>query len=234
MKNNNDNMLSRCINLLNRNKRSWKRVQGVFSKAYYKNSWGSSQSASGTGSELSQTRVLIQELPKVFRDLGIASVLDIPCGDFHWMREVDFQGVRYTGGDIVTPIVENNQRLYRAPGREFRHLNLIMDVLPNADLIFTRDCLVHFSFADIFQTLRNISRTEAKYFASTTFTARSDNADIPTGGWRVLNLEAPPFSLPPPRMIINEGCTEGEGVFTDKSIGIWNVDAIRACQGAWK
>jgi hypothetical protein len=38
-------------------------------------------------------------------------MLDAPCGDFNWMKEVDLSAVHYTGGDIVEPLVNSNHLL---------------------------------------------------------------------------------------------------------------------------
>jgi hypothetical protein len=48
------------------------------------------------------------------------------------------------------------------------------------------------------------------------------------GQFRPLNLEAPPMSLPAPMLMINEGCTEGDGKYQDKSLGLWRMLDIRA------
>jgi hypothetical protein len=94
---------------------------------------------------------------------------------------------------------------------------------PAADLLLCRDCLVHLSFADIDKALRNIRRSSLAYLLTTTFPAESVNADIVTGDWRPLNLQAAPFNLPTPVELINEGCTEGDGAFADKSLGLWRI-----------
>lgn len=44
-----------------------------------------------------------------------------------------------------------------------------------------------------------------------------------TGDWRPLNLERPPFNFPPPAELLAEGCTEAEGRFLDKSLGLWAI-----------
>jgi hypothetical protein len=65
----------------------------VFTNIFRQNRWGGFASVSGTGSDLVQTRVLIRELPLLFYDLEVNVVLDIPCGDFHWMKKVDLSGI---------------------------------------------------------------------------------------------------------------------------------------------
>ena len=155
-------------------------------------------------------------------------MLDIPCGDFHWMKHVSLEGVDYLGADIVRALIEKNKEL-EAANIHFSQLNLIEDKLPAVDLVFCRDCLVHLSFKDTFLALQNICNSGSCYLLTTTFPGRQHNRDIITGQWRSLNLEAAPFYFPPPLKVINEGCTEEDGKFADKSLGMWRVAEISEC-----
>ena len=195
-------------------------IEEVFTDICHGNIWGGTESVSGRGSDLFQTRVVRKQLPSVFRDFSAHSLLDIPCGDFHWMKHVDLESVDYTGADIVTDLIRRNGQ-HEAPNVHFCKLNLIEDKLPKVDLVFCRDCLVHLSFKDTFIALHNICDSGSTYLLTTTFTSRQHNSDILTGQWRTLNLEVPPFSFPPPLMAINEECTAGDGAFSDKSLGLW-------------
>ncbi len=202
-------------------------AEHVFTEIFRKNKWRGHGSVSGRGSDFDHTGVVIVVLPGLFREYGISRVLDIPCGDFHWMQNVDLSGIDYTGADIVRDlIVENNRRFQRNDVR-FLHLNLIDDALPRSDLVFCRDCLVHLSFSDILKALNNICDSGARYLLTTTFVDRAHNSDIKTGRWRELNLELPPFGFPKPVALINEQCREGDGLYRDKSLGLWLVDDIR-------
>ncbi|HEX4607283.1 MAG TPA: hypothetical protein VH092_03680, partial [Urbifossiella sp.] len=91
--------------------------------------WGGNESASGPGSDPDQTGRLVAELPGLLSEFGVQTLLDLPCGDFHWMRRVDLRGVRYTGGDIVEELILQNQQ-YRAPGVAFEVLDLLSGPLP--------------------------------------------------------------------------------------------------------
>lgn len=95
------------------------------------------------------------------------------------------------------------------------------------DLIFCRDCLVHLSLQDIWRSLHNVCASRSEYLLITTFTERVENHDIVTGRWRTLNLEAAPFVFPRPLRLIKEGCTEDDGVYADKALGLWRVADIR-------
>jgi hypothetical protein len=196
-----------------------------FDKVYEKNLFMGSESRSGEGASLEQTHIIRKELPIVLNKLRITSFLDLPCGDFNWMKLVDFGNIRYIGGDVVEAIVKKNQELYFTYSRSFRHLNLLTDPLPKVDVVFCRDCLVHMSFSDALSAISNIKKSKSKYLISTTFTDRKTNEDL-AYMWRPLNLMCQPFNFPEPMEIIIEGCTEGNGLFSDKSLGIWKLSDI--------
>jgi hypothetical protein len=200
--------------------------EGVFTDIYRGNKFGGHESVSGPGSDLYQTRVIIEELPGLCRELQVSSILDIPCGDFHWMDRVDLNGVSYVGADIVKELVQENRSRIRGREIHFLQLNLVSDRLPQVGLILCRDCLVHLSFRDIRKALHNICRSKATYLLTTTFASRRTNRDIPTGEWRPLNLQMPPLCLPEPLRAIREGCTEDDGAYSDKSLGLWRIDQI--------
>lgn len=202
-------------------------VQEVFTLIHAQNHWGSAESVSGSGSERGQTAALVRALPPLLRQYNVRSLLDLPCGDLNWMQHVDLSGVRYIGGDIVPAVVEaDRQRFAHRPQLSFQHLDLLQDPLPAVDLVLVRDCLVHFSLADIERALANIRRSGARYLLTTTFTRVAENRDIVTGDRRPLNLQAAPFHLPPPLALIDEQCTEGNGRYSDKAMGLWAVEQL--------
>lgn len=198
-------------------------TEAIFRDYYLDNRWGSGESCSGPGSTLAVTKGIRDAIPHLLEELGITSMLDVPCGDFHWMRTIPLKGVDYTGGDIVSYLVEENRR-YERPGVRFKCIDLTCDSLPQVDLVFVRDCLVHLSDEDIHRALRNIVASGSTYLLTTTFPAKRKNLDILTGQWRPLNLEEPPFNFPPPLEIIEEGLNS-KG-YTDKSLGLWRVADI--------
>ncbi|MGE0704611.1 MAG: class I SAM-dependent methyltransferase [Vicinamibacterales bacterium] len=202
-------------------------AEDVFADIQRRKGWGGTESVSGTGSDFDQVRALVSKLPGVFRDLQVETVLDVPCGDFHWMRTVDLSGIRYIGADIVTDLVRSNQSRYGTGRIEFTRLDIVRDRAPCVDLIFCRDCLVHLSFEEVFRALKNVCASGSTYLLTTTFPARSRNSDIQTGQWRPLNFVAQPFSLPEPILLLDEKCTENDGAYADKSLGLWRVEDLR-------
>lgn len=200
--------------------------QSVFTEIFEKDKWQGHASISGRGSDDDQTMVLVEGLGEVFRQLGIRSMLDAPCGDFHWMQRVDRNTIDYTGGDIVAELIAQCQAKYGREGVKFRQLNLITDQLPKVDLVFCRDCIVHLSFADGLGAMRNICASGSTYLLSTSYPHRSSNDDILTGDWRTLNLQMKPFAFPKPIMTIDERCTEADGEYADKCLCLWRIEDI--------
>jgi hypothetical protein len=202
-----------------------KSPEKIFSDAFRTNRWGDAESISGPGSNLSVTRAIRQAIPELIADYEVHSILDIPCGDFNWMSRLDL-AVDYTGADIVDEIVQENRRKYFRLDRKFIRLDMLRDVLPEADLLLCRDCLVHFSFAHIFQSLRNIRSSGCKYLLTTTFIDRKSNFDIPTGTWRPINLQTSPFNFPRPMRLVDEKYMGEGGNYADKSLGLWRISDL--------
>jgi len=206
----------------------------VFGEIYQRNSWGSPESLSGPGSELAQTQALRAALPKLMRRLDVRTFLDAPCGDFHWMKEVDLGAVYYVGIDIVPRVIAENQARYgrageaQQGGREFLHGDLVAPStpLPAADLVMCRDCLMHLSFAEAQAALAHLCATGAAHLLITTFSGTTRNADIGRGGWWPMNLQLPPFNLPAPLELLAENPPDAEGRRLGKSLGLWKREMI--------
>lgn len=193
----------------------------TFRQIHDRNHWGSTASRSGPGSSTEQTSALQRELPLLLSRLGIRSMLDLPCGDANWISTIDLGDIAYLGADLVPEVIARNRVAH--PDRAFAVLDLTATPLPAADLLLCRDCLVHLSFEDIARALDNIRRSGVTWLLTTTFPAQQDNEDIVTGDWRPINLMRPPFNLPEPESVLNEQCTENNGRFADKSLGLWKI-----------
>ena len=150
-------------------------------------------------------------------------LLDVRGGKVALINKLNLD-VKYIGGEIVSDLIEKNKIHYDDSNKTFLCMDVINDTLPDIDLIFCRDCFIHFSYDDIFKALENIKKSGAKYLMTTTFPEK-ENRDIATGGWRMLNLEAAPFNLPKPLICINEKCDEGEAYKT-KSMSLWEISKL--------
>lgn len=207
----------------------FKSNKAIFNEIYKKNLWGDSESKSGDGSNLEKTKTLREQLPILVKELGVKTFLDAPCGDFNWMKDVNLGVEAYIGGDIVEELIKDCQKRYAKKGRKFFSLDLMNDDIPTVDLIFCRDCLVHFSFQDIRRAIQNFKRSSSVYILTTTFTGMNENVDICTGDWRPINLQLDPFNFPTPIKLIKERNLEVNGHCADKSLGLWRISDLNRC-----
>ena len=179
------------------------------------------ESISGPGSSLEQTHALRERLPLLLGHLGVRTLLDAPCGDFHWMRHVHAGVDTYIGADIQSDLIADHRWRHGHAKRRFVWADLTVSELPRADAILCRDLLPHLSFSEVIAVLRNFKRSGATYLLTTTFTGPRPNLDTCGGVWRTLNLTLAPFCFPAPMRVVNERCTEGGGLYADKSLAVW-------------
>jgi hypothetical protein len=171
----------------------------IFTSIYKSNYWGSSKSKSGPGSDMYNTKNVRKELPKLFKKYKIKKILDAPCGDFFWMRQVlNKKKIHYVGFDIVPELIKENLKRFSNKRTSFIKLNLINQSLPNGDIIICRALLYHLSYKNIKKVLKNIINSNTKYVLLTNSCVSKDfkNNDITDGGYRQLDLFKYPFNLP--------------------------------------
>lgn len=204
---------------------SFRSRKKIFEELYSQGGWGNDETRSGTGSTLKNTQKIIQALPVIFNQYNINTILDIPCGDFNWMKQVEFENIFYVGADIVHELIDSNKTKFDSRFHSFIVADIVTDKLPQADMVLCRDCLVHLSNHDVLESLKNIQRSESKYLLTTTF-PKHKNMDIVTGSWRPLNLQTEPFNFPEPVEILYEDYFEMGEQYADKALGLWEVKNI--------
>jgi SAM-dependent methyltransferase len=183
----------------------------IFTDIYKLNYWNSQESKSGIGSTLEATTVIRAQLPLIIEKYVIQSMLDVPCGDYNWMKTVE-RTCSYIGGDIVAEAIENNQKLYASEKVQFKQIDITKDTLPMVDLIFCRDCLQHLSDANVHKALANFKSSGSKYLLVTSYPKTWINHDIEDGDCRFLNLRQSPFRLPKPILKIKESRQCGNAI----------------------
>lgn len=178
-------------------------MKQLFTHYYRTNKWRNKESVSGPGSTMAYTKHIRKILPLLVRDLNVSVVFDAPCGDGNWMRSVAWgEGVKYIGADIVDALVERNQELSGNGATEFLNMDITTDDFPQAGLWLCRDCLIHFSYSDIWRAIKNFLKSDIPYLLASTCSDCHENRDISTGGARHINLQLPPFNFGKPLMVI--------------------------------
>jgi SAM-dependent methyltransferase len=190
----------------------YKNDGNVFQTIYANGMWGKGESRSGGGSYISTTVKVREALPRLWEQYGVKTFLDVPCGDYNWMKEVPKNGVTYIGGDIVEELVAANNERYGGAGVSFQKIDITKDALPRADMIFCKDCLQHLSYQNAKRALRNFVTSSAVYLLTTSYPLTWKNWDIFDGDYHALNLRKAPFNLPEPL----------EKIMRPQRDGMWN------------
>jgi hypothetical protein len=186
-----------------------------------------SESVSGPGSTLAATASLRQGLDSALRSLKIRSLVDAPCGDMNWMRQFHYPFDKYIGVDIVPHLIERLTEDTFPTAYHFQVGNIVTDVLPAADALLCRDCLVHLPFNAIHEAQRLWTLADFRYILATTFHAHQSNVDCDPGEWRPLNMAIAPFYWREPHMLIPDADDLAGPLFQDKSIGIWKLSDLQ-------
>jgi hypothetical protein len=89
-------------------------MKDIFTKIYNNNSWQGDFSRSGPSSNLRRTEELRKNLPILIKKFKINSLLDLPCGDFAWFKElINKLDISYIGGDVVDELIIENKKNIR-------------------------------------------------------------------------------------------------------------------------
>ena len=212
-------------------------IKKEFTSIYKNNEFGSLESKSGPGSTLEETVELRQRLVDIIEKYNIKSIVDVPCGDWNWMREIADKLEHYIGGDIVEECVLDNKRKYGTENINFINFNLLIDTLPKADLLLVRDVIGHYPLYEGKIILENILNSECKYFLSTTTLNVIRGGDFSNyknkeieyyGRHYMVNLLSEPFNFPEPLEYILEPpwidmYDDGER----KVLALWDLEKVR-------
>lgn len=211
---------------------SSRRRADLFSRYYRENVFGDPESRSGFGSSWAATAAVRRELPRIVRTYGISTILDIPCGDWAWMQHVEpgLELAGYCGAEVVPELVEALRVEHARPGRTFVVADAVFGTLPAAELILSRDLLIHLPNSYGVRALGNFCSAGATWLLSTTYPTVDHNEDVHLGGFRPVNLCLPPFNLHKPIELFKEMDDDnprGQG----KSMGLWRLPGLVGSPG---
>lgn len=167
--------------------------------------WAGNESVNGPGSTMELTKAVRAELPRIFSQYGIKTMLDVPCGDWAWFQHVDLSGVNYMGWDVVPELIESNQQYERQNVRFVCVNALTVDRFPKVDLILMRDFLFHLTTIPVERMIDIAAASGSRYLLAThnpgaaNITRDMGYGDSGIAGYcaLALDLEKPPFMLEP-------------------------------------
>ena len=191
--------------------------RNAFAAIYAGHDW-LGESRSGPGSDPKRTRSYRGLIQTFLRDHQIKTVLDIGCGDWSFGRLIDWSALHYTGVDVVEEVVEANRARYGAPNVAFACLDAVNDAIPAADLVLVKEVMQHLPVADIEALLTKLAAypfaivvNDISHEKRDNWRGRwrwrsvcSTNTDIGPGGYRLLDLRQPPFSVAATRLLAYE------------------------------
>jgi hypothetical protein len=205
----------------------------IFSQIYANGVWVEQkhqESLSGVGSTHAATAELVVRLSAYLREVGCRRLVDVGCGDFNWMRNVegDFE---YTGIDVVPQVIDANNAAYANHKRRFICMDAIRGAIPPGDVAICREVLFHLSFRDGLQMLRNIKAAGFKYVLLNSNDNIWFNSDIRSGDFRPINLSKSPFRLADPLLELTDDKAAGlkltdDGTSNRRVLSVWSGSAL--------
>ena len=188
-----------------------------FEKVFRSRRWAIGESLSGPGSDRDSGQVVhsVRMLTKAVEELGVRSIADLPCGDFHWFDLFlkDHPQLDYVGYDIVEPLIARNRIAH--PDRRFEVLDIVTEFPAAADLLFSKDLVNHLYEQDVWAALRNMAASGSRWLMITSNTGfpNTELYMFRPGASRELDLQAAPYSLPSP-------------IWSDHYFSVWSVEAV--------
>jgi len=214
----------------------------IFTTIYENHLFGSKESRSGQGSNLEDTKFLREKLKEVIKEKEIRSVVDIPCGDFNWMKEIVFNFDSYIGGDIVKECVDTNNEQYSNKRIKFIEFDLLNDAIPDGDLLIVRDVIGHFPIEDGKKIVDNILKSNCKYLFSTTWAKKTENGwgkcnkievdrqneGVEYGRFYPVNLMDEPFNFPEADIYLEEDVrVDNFENGNRKVLALWDLQRVK-------
>lgn len=173
----------------------------AFAEIYRKGVWPGLCSRSGPGSDPfhPMVRIAITVLDMVVDLLGATSMLDAACGDAAWIATAFLSRrpqVKYTGVDIVSHVIEENQQ--RFPSLRFLTADLSGTTLPAADFVFSKETLNHMFLEDAVQALAAFRASGNRYLVTNLHRGAPNHQGATKGHhahYAPYDYTLPPFNL---------------------------------------
>jgi SAM-dependent methyltransferase len=173
-------------------------LTSTFNRIYAEGAWGrdvAGKGTSGTGSTLEITREYRAYVENFMKTHAVTSVVDAGCGDWGFSSAMDWGEARYLGVDIASDVIETVRQKHETSRIKFQ-VGDITEELPAADLLISKDVLQHLSNELVHKFIKNnLRKGKYKWVILTNDRGDSPNQDTQSGGYRAIDLAAPPFDV---------------------------------------
>jgi SAM-dependent methyltransferase len=169
----------------------------TFNRIYAEGVWGkdvTGKGVSGSGSTLEITREYRGYVEDFMKRHAVNSVVDAGCGDWTFSSAMDWGRASYVGIDIASDVIAAVRKKYEKSNITFQ-VGDITEELPAADLLISKDVLQHLSNELVHKFIKNNLRKGKYKWVILTNDRGSGNPDVLSGGYRAIDLAAPPFKV---------------------------------------
>jgi len=121
--------------------------------------------------------------------------------------------IEYVGYDIVPALIEQNRKAHT--GHRFEVLDITSRTPPACDLIVCKDLVNHLFERDVWAALGHMAKSGSRLILISSNAGQVNeelNLHAP-GASRLLDLSAPPYSLPEP-------------LYADHYLSLWTAEAV--------
>lgn len=180
--------------------RADKSTEEIFAQIYSDKVWGANAQGigwSGPGSTIENTIIYREFIQDFLKTYHIASVVDLGCGDWSFSRSISWEGIDYTGLDVVSSLIERNRMEFESENIHFYKLNAIEAQMPKADLLICKDVFQHLTNDDVLKIIKQLGKYKYCLITNDVYssTLTSDNREIARGDYRPIDLTKPPFNI---------------------------------------
>ena len=169
-------------------------IYSKFGKIYAERIWGR---GSGYGSSRSATRKYRAFLTNFITDNDVESIVELGCGDFQVMKLVVKKGIKYTGYDVVSDVINNNRSKFESSNIQFQLLS-DYSALDSGSLLICKDVLQHLPTQECKKIIREVYPQYLHVLVTNCIRHRNSqsvNENIQTDSFTNVDLRQSPYSL---------------------------------------
>ena len=176
------------------------KFSSIFDDIYINKEWGPGKiqgGSSGPGSNVIANKKYINYLNDFIKEKNIKSIVDIGCGDWQIMKNINLNNIKYYGYDASKNVINNNNNKFKKENIKFIYSDLDLKTnYPKADLLICKDVLQHLSYKNINKIISQFNKFKYLFIIDDkNDSGNTINKDIKDGGYRKIDIRNPPFNI---------------------------------------